>query len=68
MRLGVKSMRALVRIDTNTVNILEKTNNSENDPLQWTFVRNLIVEVSNYDVHLIIKYLAVGFKSMKWER
>ena len=34
MRLGVKSMRVLVTIDTNTVNILEKTNNSENDPLQ----------------------------------
>lgn len=34
MRLGVKSMRVLVTIDTNTVNILEKINNSENDPLQ----------------------------------
>ena len=34
MRLGVKSMRVLVTIDTNTVNILEKMNNSENDPLQ----------------------------------
>ena len=34
MRLGVKSMRVLITIDTNTVNVLEKTDNSESDPLQ----------------------------------
>lgn len=38
---------------------------SKGNLLYNAFVRNLIVKVSNYDVDLIIKYLAVGFKSMK---